>query len=296
MPNFNTFLEEFCFSVEDRKEWVKGFLCYVLLATTAKPRLFYIFGEGKSGINILISILCGLVGDSVWVSTVEDFNRASFLELSLGDKRVILINNSVDSKNNTDIAEVLQTFEMFSTVNVIIIGSQKLQTLRFQNHPHIKSFKSEGRPQNLESLIRETGHSWFGALVEQRSSIFNWLVPCTQGQYKYIFEASEYVLSSEVCDDSETSIDHFSKWVQEEIVVDFQAITPLGASPIRKKVKEGTELAWLESSLFATYLNFCSRHEIPETAKSKHTMFGGKLLQSCLKLGSTVAKRRRSGG
>lgn len=277
------------------KKWVKEFLCYVLLAPASEPYLFYIFGEEKIGINILISILCSLAGDSVSITTLGVLSDTHFQDLFLSGKRFILINNPEDYENHYDIERVLQTFEMQATINVIIVGSQKPQILRFQNqgsHQRIKSLKSEGRFQNIESLIQKTGDSWFGAIAQERSSIINWLLQ--QEYHKSLSENSEYALSfTEIYDNSETSIDHFAKWVQEEIVVDLKAMTPLGASPVGKKVNENTVQ---ESSLFATYLKFCSRHGIPETERFKHTMFAGKILESCLKLGYTVSKKRRSGG
>lgn len=299
MPNFHTFLDEFCCNDKNRKEWIRGFLAYILLETTAEPGLFYIFGEEKSGINFLMAILYSLVGNSVVKMTFHEFNHTTFDELSLFDrKRVIVINNTVDSENHNGIAEILQTFEMFCRANVIVIGSQKLQISYYQNHHRIRSFKSEPKPYRMvqkanylwsqagdyEFLFQNTNYLWSGDLAKERSSIFNWLLPCRENQ-----RLESYIINApEVDNDSKILLDHFTTWLEKEVVGDVQAITLLGARPIGKKVKE--------SSLFATYLKFCARCGVPEIARFKHTMFGAKILESCLKLGYTVAKKRKSDG
>lgn len=143
MPKFNTFLDEFCRSDENRKRCVKGLMCHVLLATTAEPDLFYFFGEEKSGISILVDTLRGLVGDSsVRVSTLDTFNEINFQEFSFaGVRLLIVIRNTDHEKNNTNlITKAFQTFQVRGTINVIILDSEKLQTSYLL---HIKSFKAE---------------------------------------------------------------------------------------------------------------------------------------------------------
>lgn len=84
-------------------------------------------------------------------------------------------------------------------------------------------------------MIQKRGYSWFAAIAEERSSIVNWLLQCT-GKYKYILEDCEYVESfTEAFTDLVTLLDHFDKWVQEEIIVDADVITLLRTNPVGKK-------------------------------------------------------------